>query len=155
MNRGETRKEGRRNKKNQRKNRDREVDSKVIFLFLRSMKIFLYKHTTQLSIEKKIPFLVERWRVVAILNLTGNLAFSSSKHHRCTDSSGGNSNRESEGFDFMQSKQAAEDPPSKLIGQFLHEQKASAFCQFSLDLYHSFNAIFSLSLPSSTNNSNI
>ncbi|XWS27392.1 hypothetical protein CRYUN_Cryun26dG0111300 [Craigia yunnanensis] len=40
--------------------------------------------------------------------------------------SSSNSNRESEGFDFMQSKQAdMEDPPSKLIGQFLHKQKAS------------------------------
>ncbi|KAG4149510.1 hypothetical protein ERO13_D05G338500v2 [Gossypium hirsutum] len=48
-------------------------------------------------------------------------------------SSGNNSNRESEGFDFMPSKQAAtEDPPSKLIGQFLHKQKASG--EFSLDM---------------------
>ncbi|GMI63716.1 mechanosensitive channel of small conductance-like 6 [Hibiscus trionum] len=50
-----------------------------------------------------------------------------------TGSSGNNSNRESGGFDFMQSKQAAmEDPPSKLIGQFLHKQKASG--EFSLDM---------------------
>ncbi|KAK8691368.1 hypothetical protein V6N13_074879 [Hibiscus sabdariffa] len=50
-----------------------------------------------------------------------------------TSSSGNNSNRETEGFDFMQSKQAAmEDPPSKLIGQFLHKQKASG--EFSLDM---------------------
>ncbi|KAE8713614.1 Mechanosensitive ion channel protein 5 [Hibiscus syriacus] len=51
-----------------------------------------------------------------------------------TGSSGKNSiNRESEGFDFMQSKQAAmDDPPSKLIGQFLHKQKASG--EFSLDM---------------------
>ncbi|XWS27394.1 hypothetical protein CRYUN_Cryun26dG0111400 [Craigia yunnanensis] len=46
-----------------------------------------------------------------------------------------NSNRESEGFDFMQSKQAAmEDPPSKLIGQFLHKQKASAEISLDMDL---------------------
>ncbi|KAK8676962.1 hypothetical protein V6N13_142520 [Hibiscus sabdariffa] len=50
-----------------------------------------------------------------------------------TSSSGNNSNRETEGFDFMQSNQAAmEDPPSKLIGQFLHKQKASG--EFSLDM---------------------
>ncbi|KAE8653825.1 Mechanosensitive ion channel protein 4 [Hibiscus syriacus] len=50
-----------------------------------------------------------------------------------TGSSGNNSNMESEDFEFMQSKQAAtEDPPSKLIGQFLHKQKASG--EFSLDM---------------------
>ncbi|KAK8647778.1 hypothetical protein V6N13_121505 [Hibiscus sabdariffa] len=50
-----------------------------------------------------------------------------------TGSSGNNSNRETGGFDFMQNKQAAmEDPPSKLIGQFLHKQKVSG--EFSLDM---------------------
>ncbi|XVF79092.1 hypothetical protein PTKIN_Ptkin14bG0191600 [Pterospermum kingtungense] len=53
-----------------------------------------------------------------------------------TGSSGSSSNRESEGFDFMQSKQAPteEDPPSKLIGQFLHKQKASGEISLDMDL---------------------
>ncbi|XP_021288624.1 mechanosensitive ion channel protein 6 isoform X2 [Herrania umbratica] len=52
-----------------------------------------------------------------------------------TGSSANNSSRESEGFDFMQSKQAAmEDPPSKLIGQFLHKQKASGEISLDMDL---------------------
>ncbi|PPD73857.1 hypothetical protein GOBAR_DD29219 [Gossypium barbadense] len=39
------------------------------------------------------------------------------------------------GFDFMQSKQGAmEDPPSKLIGQFLHKQKASGEISLDMDL---------------------
>ncbi|KAK8648284.1 hypothetical protein V6N13_129042 [Hibiscus sabdariffa] len=50
-------------------------------------------------------------------------------------SSGSNSTRESEGFGFMQNKQAAmEDPPSKLIGQFLHKQKASGEISLDMDL---------------------
>ncbi|XP_007021979.2 PREDICTED: mechanosensitive ion channel protein 6 isoform X1 [Theobroma cacao] len=52
-----------------------------------------------------------------------------------TGSSANNSSRESEGFDFMRSKQAAiEDPPSKLIGQFLHKQKASGEISLDMDL---------------------
>ncbi|MBA0822818.1 hypothetical protein Goarm_019598 [Gossypium armourianum] len=48
--------------------------------------------------------------------------------------SGSSSNR-SEGFDFMQSKQGAmEDPPSKLIGQFLQKQKASGEISLDMDL---------------------
>ncbi|MBA0549854.1 hypothetical protein Golob_020862 [Gossypium lobatum] len=51
-----------------------------------------------------------------------------------SSSSGSSSNR-SEGFDFMQSKQGAmEDPPSKLIGQFLHKQKASGEISLDMDL---------------------
>ncbi|XP_039013703.1 mechanosensitive ion channel protein 6-like [Hibiscus syriacus] len=58
---------------------------------------------------------------------------SNRKEANGTGSSGKNSNRESEGFDFIQSQQAAmDDPPSKLIGQFLHKQKASG--EFSLDM---------------------
>ncbi|KAE8680078.1 Mechanosensitive ion channel protein 6 [Hibiscus syriacus] len=52
-----------------------------------------------------------------------------------SSSSGSNSTRESEGFGFMQSKQTAmEDPPSKLIGQFLHKQKASGEISLDMDL---------------------
>ncbi|XP_022717804.1 LOW QUALITY PROTEIN: mechanosensitive ion channel protein 6-like [Durio zibethinus] len=52
-----------------------------------------------------------------------------------TGSSGSTSNRESEGFDFMQNEQAAmEDPTSKLIGQFLHKQKASGEISLDMDL---------------------
>ncbi|GMJ10065.1 mechanosensitive channel of small conductance-like 6 [Hibiscus trionum] len=52
-----------------------------------------------------------------------------------SSSSGSNSTRESEGFGFMQSKQAAmEDPPSKLISQFLHKQKASGEISLDMDL---------------------
>ncbi|KAK8527530.1 hypothetical protein V6N13_085356 [Hibiscus sabdariffa] len=52
-----------------------------------------------------------------------------------SSSSGSNSARESEGFDFMQSKHAAmEDPPPKLIGQFLHKQKTSAEISLDMDL---------------------
>ncbi|KAE8703330.1 protein ROOT INITIATION DEFECTIVE 3-like [Hibiscus syriacus] len=52
-----------------------------------------------------------------------------------SSNSGSNSTRESEGFDFMQSKQGAmEDPPSKLIGQFLHNQKASGEISLDIDL---------------------
>ncbi|TYH92427.1 hypothetical protein ES332_A13G181700v1 [Gossypium tomentosum] len=50
-------------------------------------------------------------------------------------SSGGVSNKESEDFEFMQSKQVPmEDPPSKLIGQFLHKQKASGEISLDMDL---------------------
>ncbi|XWS10840.1 hypothetical protein CRYUN_Cryun38cG0032500 [Craigia yunnanensis] len=50
-------------------------------------------------------------------------------------SSSNNNNRESEGFDFMQSKQATiEDPPSKLIGQFLYKQKAAGEISLDMDL---------------------
>ncbi|XVE63308.1 hypothetical protein DITRI_Ditri07aG0009600 [Diplodiscus trichospermus] len=48
--------------------------------------------------------------------------------------SGSNSSRESEGFDFLQSKEVVEDPPSKLIGQFLHQQKASGEISLDMDL---------------------
>ncbi|XVF18509.1 hypothetical protein REPUB_Repub11eG0028200 [Reevesia pubescens] len=52
-----------------------------------------------------------------------------------TGSSGSDSNRESDGFDFMQSEQEdMEDPPSKLIGQFLHKQKASGEISLDMDL---------------------
>ncbi|KAK8318494.1 hypothetical protein V6Z11_A13G176000 [Gossypium hirsutum] len=50
-------------------------------------------------------------------------------------SSGGVSNKESEDFEFTQSKQVPmEDPPSKLIGQFLHKQKASGEISLDMDL---------------------
>ncbi|GLT62275.1 hypothetical protein SLA2020_349240 [Shorea laevis] len=45
-------------------------------------------------------------------------------------SSGGNNGGED--FDFIPGKQVIDDPPSKLIGQFLHKQKASG--DFSLDM---------------------
>ncbi|XP_022735053.1 mechanosensitive ion channel protein 6-like [Durio zibethinus] len=57
------------------------------------------------------------------------------KIENVTCSSGSSSNRESEGFDFMQSKQdEIEDPPLKLIGQFLHKQKASSEISLDMDL---------------------
>ncbi|GMJ11393.1 mechanosensitive channel of small conductance-like 6 [Hibiscus trionum] len=50
-------------------------------------------------------------------------------------STGGVCNKESEEFEFMHNKQAAmEDPPSKLIGQFLHKQKASGEVSLDMDL---------------------
>ncbi|KAL4342617.1 hypothetical protein GQ457_08G006540 [Hibiscus cannabinus] len=50
-------------------------------------------------------------------------------------STGSVGNKESEEFEFMHSKQAAmEDPPSKLIGQFLHKQKASGKISLDMDL---------------------
>ncbi|GMI85369.1 mechanosensitive channel of small conductance-like 6 [Hibiscus trionum] len=50
-------------------------------------------------------------------------------------STGGVGNKEGEEFEFMHSKQAAmEDPPSKLIGQFLHKQKASGDISLDMDL---------------------
>ncbi|GKV02868.1 hypothetical protein SLEP1_g15251 [Rubroshorea leprosula] len=48
-------------------------------------------------------------------------------------SSGGGSN-DVEDFDFMQSKKGMDDPPSKLIGQFLHRQKASGEISLDMDL---------------------
>ncbi|XVE53049.1 hypothetical protein DITRI_Ditri02bG0173400 [Diplodiscus trichospermus] len=52
-----------------------------------------------------------------------------------TGSSGRSSSRESAGFDFMQSKhEAMEDPPSKLIGQFLNKQNASGEISLDMDL---------------------
>ncbi|KAE8677312.1 Mechanosensitive ion channel protein 5 [Hibiscus syriacus] len=52
-----------------------------------------------------------------------------------TGSSTGGVDGESDEFEFMHSKQAAmEDPPSKLIGQFLHKQKASGDISLDMDL---------------------
>ncbi|GLU14761.1 hypothetical protein SLE2022_313120 [Rubroshorea leprosula] len=48
-------------------------------------------------------------------------------------SSSGGSN-DVEDFDFMQSKKGMDDPPSKLIGQFLHRQKASGEISLDMDL---------------------
>ncbi|GLT44291.1 hypothetical protein SLA2020_181970 [Shorea laevis] len=48
-------------------------------------------------------------------------------------SSSGGSN-DVEDFGFMQSKQGMDDPPSKLIGRFLHKQKASGEISLDMDL---------------------
>lgn len=56
----------------------------------------------------------------------------SNKEKQNVNNGGGGS--EEEGFDFMQRGQPVEDPPSKLIGQFLHKQKASGEICLDMDL---------------------
>lgn len=45
-----------------------------------------------------------------------------------------NNNGINRGFDFIQSGQGKEDPPSKLIGQFLYKQKALGEMSLDMDL---------------------
>ncbi|XVF04422.1 hypothetical protein REPUB_Repub05bG0081200 [Reevesia pubescens] len=93
--------------------------------------------------ESRYDFLKDREKINSNwekenVNMNGSSSSSSSRSssNSSSSSSSSSSNRESEAFDFMQSKQTAdmEDPPSKLIGQLLHKQIASGEISLDMDL---------------------
>lgn len=79
-------------------------------------------------------------RVMEAVNASGRIWRESSYDFwndgdgRRSNAEGSNGDGRSEDFEFRQHRQGVEDPPSKLIGQFLHKQRASGEMSLDMDM---------------------